>query len=72
MKILFNEIPVAIITASDILPSSSARDYIKIYLNYQDETAWQLISNLKIFSNSRNNSIMIRENIHDENTLFYL
>jgi hypothetical protein len=52
MMLLFEEISVAILVASYVLPYTGAHIFIKIYLRCQDESLWKFLSDLYVYSNN--------------------
>jgi hypothetical protein len=52
MELQFEEIPISILIASCVMPCTSARIFIKIYLRCQDETLWKILSDTILFSNN--------------------
>jgi hypothetical protein len=63
MKINFEEIPAAINIASCVLPHTSARIYIKISIQYPDQTIWNYLKETTINSNNKNRCIFIPESL---------
>jgi hypothetical protein len=63
MKLTVEEIPVSIIIATCVLPYTGMRIYIKIYLSYQDESIWNYLKEILLFSNTTDHYLMFHEPI---------